>query len=101
MDCPKIRCMLEELEVLKIVSELRVPTGGVCASAACADERREYLDRESRGLDPFQARLGERLGSELQRRDVRTLVDKSMDRAYLQRWAARFGVADAVAEILQ
>lgn len=40
-------------------------------------------------------------GSELQRRDVRTLGDKSMDRAYLDRWAARLGVADALAEIIQ
>jgi hypothetical protein len=40
-------------------------------------------------------------GSELQRRDVRTLLDDSMDRAYLGRWAARLGVAEALAEIEQ
>jgi hypothetical protein len=40
-------------------------------------------------------------GSELQRRDVRTLLDDSMDRAYLESWAARLGVADALAEIAQ
>jgi hypothetical protein len=40
-------------------------------------------------------------GSELQRRDVRTLLDDSMDRAYLDRWAARLGVAEALAEIAQ
>jgi hypothetical protein len=40
-------------------------------------------------------------GSELQRRDVRTLLDDSMDRAYLQRWAARLDVAEALAEIAQ
>jgi hypothetical protein len=40
-------------------------------------------------------------GSELQRRDVRTLLDDSMDRAYLQRWAARLGVAEALVEIAQ
>jgi len=40
-------------------------------------------------------------GSELQRRDVRTLVDDSMDRAYLARWAARLGVAEALAELEQ
>lgn len=40
-------------------------------------------------------------GSELQRRDVRTLLDESMDRAYLEHWAARLGVAEALAEIMQ
>ena len=40
-------------------------------------------------------------GSELQLRDVKTLVDESMDRAYLERWAARLGVAEALAEIAQ
>lgn len=40
-------------------------------------------------------------GSELQRRDVRTLLDESMDRAYLERWAARLGVAESLAEIAQ
>jgi hypothetical protein len=40
-------------------------------------------------------------GSELQRRDVRTLLDESMDRAYLERWAARLGVAEALAEVTQ
>ena len=38
-------------------------------------------------------------GSELQRRDVRTLLDDSMDRAYVEHWAARLGVARALAEI--
>ena len=38
-------------------------------------------------------------GSELQRRDVRTLLDDSMDRAYLEHWAARLGVAETLAEI--
>ena len=37
--------------------------------------------------------------SELQRRDVRTLLDESMDRAYLDRWAARLGVAETLAEL--
>jgi hypothetical protein len=37
----------------------------------------------------------------LQRRDVRTLMDDSMDRVYLERWAARLGVAAALAEIAQ
>lgn len=40
-------------------------------------------------------------GSELQRRDVRTLLDDSMDHAYLELWAARLGVAEALAEIAQ
>jgi hypothetical protein len=39
--------------------------------------------------------------SELQRRDVRTLLDESMDRAYLERWASQLGVAAALAEIAQ
>jgi hypothetical protein len=37
--------------------------------------------------------------SELQRRDVRSLLDESMDQAYLDRWAVRLGVADALAAI--
>ncbi len=40
-------------------------------------------------------------GSELQHRDVQTLLDESMDRAYLERWAARLDVADALARIAQ
>ncbi|MGH8236208.1 MAG: hypothetical protein ACREXP_04195 [Steroidobacteraceae bacterium] len=39
-------------------------------------------------------------GSELQRRDVRTLLDESMDRAYLKHWAARLDVAEALAEVM-
>jgi hypothetical protein len=35
------------------------------------------------------------------RRDVRTLLDDSMDRAYLERWATQLGVAEALAEIAQ
>lgn len=38
-------------------------------------------------------------GSELQRRDVRTLLDESMDRVYLEHWAHRLGVAGTLAEI--
>jgi len=37
-------------------------------------------------------------GSELQRRDVKTLLHESMDRAYLERWAARLGVAESLRE---
>jgi hypothetical protein len=39
--------------------------------------------------------------SELQRRDVKTLLDESMDRVYLKRWASALGVAEALAEIAQ
>lgn len=39
-------------------------------------------------------------GSELQRRDVKTLLDESMDRAYLDHWASRLGVDEALAEIV-
>ena len=38
-------------------------------------------------------------GSELQLRDVRTLVDRTMDRPYLERWAARLGVSEALKEL--
>jgi hypothetical protein len=40
-------------------------------------------------------------GSELQRRDVRTLLDDSMDRAYLGHWAAKLDVAEDLLEIMQ
>lgn len=39
-------------------------------------------------------------GSELQRRDVKTLLDESMDRAYLERWATRLGLAETLAKIV-
>lgn len=39
-------------------------------------------------------------GSDLQRRDVRLLADGPLDREYLDRWAARLGVADMLAEVL-
>jgi hypothetical protein len=38
--------------------------------------------------------------SELQRRDVKTLLDESMDRDYLQHWATRLDVAGALMEIM-
>jgi len=38
-------------------------------------------------------------GSELQRRDVKSLLDDSMDHTYLRRWAAVLGVADSLEEI--
>lgn len=37
--------------------------------------------------------------SELQRRDVKTLLDDSVDRAYLDQWATMLGVAGLLAEI--
>ena len=40
-------------------------------------------------------------GSELQLRDVRTLIDEAMNRDYLERWAVRLGVAETLAEILR
>jgi len=40
-------------------------------------------------------------GSELQRRDVKTLLDESMDHAYLERWATRLEVAQELAEIVR
>jgi hypothetical protein len=39
--------------------------------------------------------------SEMQRRDVRSLLDESMDRTYLDRWAVRLGVAEVLAELAQ
>ena len=44
---------------------------------------------------------GKDSGSELQRRDARTLLDEAMDRDYLTRWAVRLGVAEVLAEIMQ
>ncbi|NJO13601.1 MAG: hypothetical protein HC872_09190 [Gammaproteobacteria bacterium] len=38
-------------------------------------------------------------GSELQRRDVRSLLDASVDRVYLEKWAADFGVSDLLQEL--
>jgi hypothetical protein len=38
-------------------------------------------------------------GSELQRRDVKSLLHLSMDRAYLQDWASQLGLAETLAEI--
>jgi len=40
-------------------------------------------------------------GSELQRRDARSLVDASMDRAYTQQWADRLDVAIELMEIMR
>jgi hypothetical protein len=37
--------------------------------------------------------------SELQRRDVDSLLDDSLDRKYLDQWAARLGVADILRQI--
>lgn len=37
--------------------------------------------------------------SELQRRDVKSLLDESMDHEYLRHWAARLGVADSLTDI--
>ena len=38
-------------------------------------------------------------GSELQRRDVRALLDTGPDQAYLRRWAPTLGVTDLLAEL--
>lgn len=37
--------------------------------------------------------------SELQKRDVRTLLDDSVDRPYLREWAAKLGVNDLLEEV--
>jgi len=37
-------------------------------------------------------------GSELQRRDVKALLDPSMDRVYLEHWASRLEIADQLTE---
>jgi hypothetical protein len=37
--------------------------------------------------------------SELQRRDVRTLLDDSVDWPYLRQWAAKLGVNDTLEEV--
>lgn len=38
-------------------------------------------------------------GSELQRRDARSLLNETIDRDYLEKWAADLGVADLLQEI--
>jgi len=38
-------------------------------------------------------------GSELQRRDIKTLLGVELDRAYLDEWAAKLGVASLLTEI--
>ena len=38
-------------------------------------------------------------GSEMQLRDVRTLLAADMDRPYLERWASRLGVAETFKEL--
>lgn len=37
-------------------------------------------------------------GSELQRRDVKTLLDESVEREYMEHWAARLGVMQSLKE---
>jgi hypothetical protein len=131
----RIHRMLEELEVLKIVSErlesARLPFM-LTGSFAMAYYGRPRMTRDlivRKGSEYRQVEFARRQpvelngvktwivsredlilsklvwakdsGSELQRRDVRTLLDDSMDRAYLQRWAARLDVAEALAEIAQ
>jgi hypothetical protein len=59
------------------------------------------MDREPRGPHLSKLVWAKDSGSELQRRDVRTLLDDSIDRAYLDHWAARLGVAETLAEIAQ
>ncbi len=39
-------------------------------------------------------------GSELQRRDVKTLFDETVDRNYLEHWAHRLGVRELLEEII-
>lgn len=38
-------------------------------------------------------------GSELQKRDVKTLIDDSVDRPYLREWSAKLGVVDLLEEV--
>jgi hypothetical protein len=40
-------------------------------------------------------------GSELQRRDVRSLLDETVDRGYLEKWAGRLGVVELLENIKQ
>ena len=44
---------------------------------------------------------GKDSASELQKRDVRSLIDSSVDRAYIEQWAERLGVAAELSEIMQ
>jgi hypothetical protein len=125
--------MLEELEVLRIVSErleaARLPymLTGSFAMAYYGRPRMTrdldivvsmqeddiagiveilspdfYIDADSvRSAVLSKLVWAKDSGSELQRRDVRTLLDDSMDRAYLERWASRLQVDQALAETMQ
>lgn len=134
----RIHRMLDELEVLRIVSErlesARLPfmlTGSfamayygrprmtrdldIVVSRKGSEYRQvEFARRQPVELNGVKTWIVSRedlilsklvwakdSGSELQRRDVRTLLDDSMDRTYLQRWATRLGVAEALAEIVR
>lgn len=103
--------MLEELEVLRIVSErlesVHVPYM-LTGSFAMAYYGKPRMTRD---LDLVVALVEEDIhgiigamspesGSELQGRDVKNLLDDSMERSYLEHWAARLGVMQRLAEII-
>jgi len=71
--------MMEELDVLKIISD-----------------RLESLHV------PFMLTGSARdANSELQERDVRTLLDDTVDWPYLREWAPKLGVAELLDEIVK
>ena len=72
----------------------------ICSASASRIERQCESLLSSKSTLREALTLPCRHPSQLQRRDVKTLLDESMDRAYLERWAARLGVAEALAEIV-
>ena len=72
----------------------------------------EFARRRRIGLGEFQTWIVSRedlilsklvwakeASSELQRRDVKTLLDEAADRKYLDHWAARLGVSEILTDI--
>jgi len=95
--------VLEELEVLKIVSERLEATQlpfiltGSFVRSAVASERQFNLMHLATSI---KVDLIVRKGSEYRQVEfARRRPDDSMDRAYVEHWAARLGVAEALAEI--
>ena len=57
------------------------------------------MDHEPRRPDSFETCWARDTGSEMQLRDVRTLIDESVDWLYLKDWAAKLGVAAKLDEL--
>jgi hypothetical protein len=88
--------MTEELDVLRIISER--PRAADVPFMLTGSFALGYYGkpRMTRDLDFVWARDS---GSEMQLRDVRTLIDESVDGPYLKDWAAKLGVAAKLDEV--